>query len=90
MQKISIGNLKIGMKIARSIYDSDGQLLLSKGMLLTDTYINRLAELQIPSVYIDRNLPHFNINYSNDEMIDEDINNEKLRISAIQNLICGF
>lgn len=90
MQKISIGNLKTGMKIARSIYDGDGQLLLSKGMLLTAIYIKRLAELQIPSVYIERNIPHFNINYSNDKMIDEDINNERIRISAIQNLSSAF
>lgn len=90
MQKISTENLKVGMKIARSIYDADGQLLLSKGMLLTDIYINRLETLQIPSVYIERNIPHLAIHYPNTGMSDNDINSEKIRVSAIKNLSGAF
>ncbi|MDF2565903.1 MAG: phosphodiesterase [Massilibacillus sp.] len=90
MQKISTENLKVGMKIARSIYDADGQLLLSKGMLLTDIYIKRLEALQIPSVYIERNMPHFTIHYPNTSMSDDDINSEKIRVSAIKNLSAAF
>jgi len=90
MQKISTKNLKVGMKIAKSIYDADGQLLLSKGMLLTDIYIKRLEELQIISVYIERNMPHLKIHYSNNSMSNDDINGEKIRISAIKNLSTAF
>jgi len=90
MKKISTENLKVGMKIARSIYDVDGQLLLSKGMFLTDIYIKRLEALQIISVYIERNIPHLMIHYSNDSMSNENANAEKIRISAIKNLSTAF
>lgn len=40
------------MKVARSIYDSDGRILLNSGVKLTSSYIKRLKELEISSVYI--------------------------------------
>ncbi|WP_110955258.1 HD-GYP domain-containing protein [Anaerosinus massiliensis] len=90
MQKLSTENLKVGMKMARSIYDVDGQLLLSKGMLLTDTYIRRLELLQIPSVYIETTIPHLNIKYPDDHDVDDDVIGEKLRISTIRNVSQTF
>lgn len=40
------------MKVARTIYDSDGRALLTAGMVLNERYIERLKELGIGSIYI--------------------------------------
>lgn len=53
MQKLPVFLLKPGMKVARSIYNSDGQVLLSAGMCLSMNFISRLRILGILSVYIE-------------------------------------
>lgn len=52
MFKVSVTNLKPGMVVGRNIFNADGSMLLSEGILLTDTYIKRLAERDIASIYI--------------------------------------
>lgn len=56
MQKLPIFLLKPGMKVARSIYNSDGQVLLSAGMRLNTTFISRLRALGIVAVYVENPL----------------------------------
>lgn len=41
------------MKVGRPIYTSNGNKLLSAGMILTDSFISRLRMLGIPAIYID-------------------------------------
>lgn len=53
MRKISIDLVRPGMKVGRSIYNSNGQVLLQAGVILTQRYIHRLKLLGIPAVYID-------------------------------------
>ena len=64
------------MVVARTIFNSDGRILLHAGMILTDYYINRLANLNIASVYIK------------DHIFDEqdlyDIISEETRIATIK------
>ncbi len=52
MRRLSISQLKENMVLARSIYDGDARVLLHAGIILDNTYINRLQELGINSVYI--------------------------------------
>lgn len=52
MRRISIEDLQAQMQVGRSIYNSDGRILLSAGAILTESYIARLQELGIPSLYI--------------------------------------
>ena len=52
MLKISVNNLLPGMVVAKNIYDADANLLLSKDMILTVQYINRLKTIGIRSIYI--------------------------------------
>ena len=50
MQKLPISLLKPGMKVARTVYNTDGQVLLAAGMMLNVKFISRLRMLGIISV----------------------------------------
>jgi len=52
VKRIRLEDLEANMRVGRSIYNSDGRVLLSAGTILTESYINRLRELGIPSLYI--------------------------------------
>ncbi|MCK8825682.1 HD-GYP domain-containing protein [Fuchsiella alkaliacetigena] len=52
MQRILVENLTPGQKVARTIYNSEGNVLISAGMKLEKSYINRLQSLGIESIYI--------------------------------------
>ncbi len=53
MRAINIEDLKEGMKTARSIYDESGRILLTAGIVLNSLYINKLASMGLPFVYIE-------------------------------------
>lgn len=78
--KISISNLQPGMIIAKNIYDADANLLLSKDIVLTANYINRLKVIGLSSVYILTEKKHNNIIYQ------EDIIREEIRLKAIKSI----
>lgn len=52
MKRILTKDLQPEMVVARTIFSSDGRILLHSGMLLTTSYISRLTELGINSIYI--------------------------------------
>ncbi|MDD3363523.1 MAG: HD-GYP domain-containing protein [Syntrophomonas sp.] len=52
MRRINIENLQADMIVARNIFSSEGRILLSSGVVLSDPYIERLLSLGIASVYI--------------------------------------
>lgn len=78
MRRISINNIKPGMRVARPVYNSDGQVLLNQGTEITKRYINRLQQLNIMSVYIDDGL-----NY---ELAVDDVITDQTRLRAIKNI----
>ncbi len=49
---LAVDNLKSGMKIAKNVYWSDGNLLLAKGVCLHRGFIEKLKDFGISSVYI--------------------------------------
>lgn len=49
------------MVVAKPVLGSNGQMLLSAGMVLTDGYIARLREKGVPSVYIQEQQPELNV-----------------------------
>ncbi|MEW6573895.1 MAG: HD-GYP domain-containing protein [Bacillota bacterium] len=53
MRRLAVSKLVPGMKVGRNVYGKDGQIWLAKGALLTQRYIERLRELQVPVIYID-------------------------------------
>ncbi|VBB07430.1 Hypothetical protein LUCI_2679 [Lucifera butyrica] len=82
MQRISIDALIPGMVTARDIFSAEGRILLGRGVLLTQRYIQRLRELGIYSVYIQSSL-------AADVVIPEVIR-EETRIKAIKQVKEAF
>lgn len=75
MRRVSVDGLKAGMVVARAIYGADGSILLNKDMVLKPSYIVRLQELGVPSVYIyDRQLGDLQV---------EDVVSEQTRVSSL-------
>jgi hypothetical protein len=52
MRRISIHYAEPGMVVARNVFSADGKMLLAAGMILKDTYIERIKELGIQTIYI--------------------------------------
>lgn len=76
VRRVLIENLKPDMELARTIFNSDGRILLHAGMILTEHYIKRLANLSIASVYIKDHIF--------DEQDLHDIISEETRIATIK------
>ena len=53
MRKISVENLKAGMKIAQKVENKAGMVLLPEGIELTESHISRLKKWGIEEVYIE-------------------------------------
>ncbi|MBE3587570.1 MAG: HD-GYP domain-containing protein [Thermoanaerobacteraceae bacterium] len=53
MEKVYINNLRPGLKLARTIYDMDGRILLKEGATLSSRMISTLEKRGILFVYID-------------------------------------
>ncbi|MBO8137962.1 MAG: HD-GYP domain-containing protein [Desulfotomaculum sp.] len=77
MRRISIDYLKPGMRLARSICSS-GQVLLKEGVILTEKYISKLKQINVPAVYIYDELIS--------ELEVEDVIADETRLKAISNM----
>ncbi|NLB87882.1 MAG: HD-GYP domain-containing protein [Syntrophomonadaceae bacterium] len=102
MIRLDVEKLKPGMTVARSIYNSDGRILLHAGIVLESTYIERLKQIGIYSVYVKDNIID-NLNLDIPEIISETTrintikeikenfvnieNNRKLNIRAVKTLV---
>ena len=76
MRRVSTGALLPGMKVGHNIFNSRGETLIGRGVILNDGYIESLMRLGIPALYIiDDSLPDVYI----DDVIDE-----KTRTKAIK------
>lgn len=75
MRRILIEDLKPDMMVARAIYNSEGRILLHSGIVLTDSYISRLKDLSIMSVYIKDHL------FDDNQL--QDIITEETRVATI-------
>lgn len=53
MRLVSVDKLNSEVRLAKTIYDSFGSVLLKKGTALNNSYINSLKKLRIKSVYVD-------------------------------------
>ncbi|MFZ5968137.1 MAG: HD-GYP domain-containing protein [Bacillota bacterium] len=53
MRLISLRKVASGMVLARDIYSCDGNILLAKGVVLTQHFLNRLNHLGIQELYIE-------------------------------------
>lgn len=53
MEKVRIEDLKEGMVLARTIYASDGRVLVKSNTELSPTLLNRLKEMGLPAAYVE-------------------------------------
>lgn len=74
MRKIELQNLTTGMKLARSVYSSDGRILAAAGSSVSSNLIGRLLELGLGSIYIQSDIP----------MIEEELLSEKTYVSLLK------
>ncbi|MFZ3172696.1 MAG: HD-GYP domain-containing protein [Carboxydocellales bacterium] len=74
MLKVNIQDLKPGMTLAKTIFNSSGNVLLSGGMVLNTNFIQRLIELSIPAIFIRGD--HL------DDLEVPDVISEQLRVTA--------
>jgi len=84
MRKVPIASLLPGMVVGHNVYNSSGNTLVYRGVVLNKRYIESLKRLGIPALYIDDDsLPDFYI---------EDVIDEKSRIAAVKlakNILSG-
>ncbi|MEG6521856.1 HD-GYP domain-containing protein [Desulfotomaculum sp. 1211_IL3151] len=76
MRRLSLESVKPGMKVGRPIRNTNGQILLNVGTILSEKYIARLKLLGLHSIYIDDGLIP-------DVQVD-DVIPEETRVKAIQ------
>lgn len=78
MRAIDVGELKEGMRVAKTIYDDAGRILLSTGVILNSLYIKKLNIFGIPFIYIeDEILGHLEV---------ESVIHERVRLETVQAL----
>lgn len=75
MRYVPIGCIRETMVLGKSIYGSDGQLLLTKGTVLNDKYKSTIRQLGFSGVYIKDNL--------SDEIEIESVITDELRRKTI-------
>lgn len=56
MLRLSSDRIYPGMALGRSVVDANGRMLLARGQVLNEFYIQRIKELGIPTVYIEDHL----------------------------------
>ena len=68
MIRVLTQSLKNGMKVAKPIYDIDEKLLIGRGVILNEDYIQKLKDLHVSSLFIheentDDIIPYENISH---------------------------
>jgi len=67
MKKVTVDELKPGMKLAKDIILNDGRFLLLKGFTLKERYIDKIRLYDIPYVYVEKEVEK--VQYFNEEII---------------------
>lgn len=74
MRKLKVDYIEQGMRVAKNIYDEEGQILLSSGMPLKQSYIVKLKGAGINEIYI--------MSEEKEDTILQDIISEHARVEA--------
>jgi len=53
MPKIPVAKLEPGMTLAKPIMTPNGMVMLGEGTVLTEKWVERIQDMEIPSVFID-------------------------------------
>lgn len=77
MRRVRIEDLRLGMKVARAVFDSNGRILLQVGVELNDSFITRLRELGVPSLYVN---DEFDNNLDIKDVVAEETRVETIKV----------
>jgi len=81
MRKISLEKCQENMKLAKTIFTDDGRILLSAGIALKRSFIERLKLCNLSEVYID---DEFSTDIEINDVVDERTRNEaKLLVKSV-------
>lgn len=75
MRRVNIDSIQIGVKLARTIFNSDGGVLLTKGSELKDSYIEKLKKYGVSEIYLDDELSA--------DLVIEDVMRDQTRNEAV-------
>lgn len=75
MRRVNIDSIRLGVKLARTIFNSEGGILLTKGVVLKESYLDKLKSHGISEVYLEDAI-------SNDVQI-EDVVQQKTHNEAL-------
>lgn len=56
MQKLSLNEIKAGVKLAKDVVLDDGRILLLKGFTIKPRYINKLLAYKVPFIYVEEDI----------------------------------
>jgi len=75
MQKLSLDEIKAGMKLAKDVVLEDGRILLLRGFAIKPRYLNKLKAYKVPFIYVEDNITEL-----------EDISEERVYEDAFNNI----
>ena len=84
MLRLPVNKLKHGMILAQSIFNHHGASYLVKGQPITQSYINQLQKIGIPTITVTSSNPNFKL------MPPEDVVAEETRADAIEHVYDAF
>jgi len=85
MRRVNLDLLPVGGKLARTIFSSDGGVLLSQGIELTECYIEQLRKRGINEVYLE---DEFSRGIEVHDVIKEETRNEA--VVLVKKIMTGF
>ncbi len=76
MRYVPIENIKPGMILGYEIFDDAGHILIPKGVMLTETYLKRLAKFNFDGIYVD--------DFLTNEIVVEPVISPELRAESME------
>ncbi|MBR0435315.1 MAG: response regulator [Lachnospiraceae bacterium] len=76
MRYIPLENVQPGMVLGYEIFDDAGHILIPKGVMLTEAYINRLAKFNFDGIYVD--------DFLSNEIVIEPVISPELRAESME------
>ena len=75
MRYIPLENVQPGLVLGYEIFDDAGHILIPKGVMLTEAYINRLAKFNFDGIYVD--------DFLSNEIVIEPVISPELRAESM-------
>lgn len=85
MRRVSVDSIPVGVKLARTIFSSDGGVLLEKGIELRGSYVEQLKKRGISEVYLEDDISK-GITVS--DVIKEETRNEA--VVLVKKMMTGY